>query len=107
MNGPKQMTRPNRAAPAKTQQSYGKVKGNHVYAEQAEDTLDVVLGEFLVHSFLATVLFDSGASHSFVASYFVETHDIPAVALKKPLITRSPGGHIPCHLGVLNCHTRF
>jgi hypothetical protein len=58
------------------------VKVNHVYAEQAEDTLDVVLGEFLVHSFLAIVLFDSGASHSFVASYFVETHDIPTVALK-------------------------
>jgi hypothetical protein len=32
----------------------------------------------------------------------VETHDIPTVALKKSLITRSLGGHIPCHLGVIN-----
>jgi hypothetical protein len=32
----------------------------------------------------------------------VETHDIPTVALKKPLLTKSPGGHIPYHLGVIN-----
>jgi hypothetical protein len=62
----------------------------------------VVLGEFLVQSFLATVLFDSGAFHSFISSYFVETHDIPTVDLKKPLLTKSPGGHIPCHLRVIN-----
>jgi hypothetical protein len=62
----------------------------------------VVLGEFLIQSFLATILFDSGASHSFISSYFVETHDIPTVALKKPLLTKSPRGHIPCHLGVIN-----
>jgi hypothetical protein len=73
-----------------------------VYTEEAEDAPGVILGEFLVQSFLATVLFDSGASHSFISSYFVETHDIPTVALKKPLITKSPGGHIPCHLGVIN-----
>jgi hypothetical protein len=57
---------------------------------------------YLVSSFLATVLFDSGASTSFIASYFVETHDIPTVALKKPLLTKSPGGHILCHLRVIN-----
>jgi hypothetical protein len=62
----------------------------------------VVLGEFLVQSFLATILFDSGAFHSFISSYFVKTHDIPTVALKKPLLTKSSGGHIPCHLGVFN-----
>jgi hypothetical protein len=91
-----------RAAPDKTQQSYGKEKVNHVYAEQVEETPDVVLGEFLVHSFLATVLFDSRASHSFISSYFVESHDIPTTAVKNPLLTKSPGGHIPCHLGVIN-----
>jgi hypothetical protein len=102
VNGPKEMTGPARASPTKTQQSYDKAKVNHVSTEQAEDTPDVVLGEFLVHSFLAIVLFDSRASHSFISSYFVESHDIPTVALKKPVLTKSPGGHIPCHLGVIN-----
>ena len=62
----------------------------------------MILGEFLVQSALASVLFDSGASHSFISSHFVKKHDIPTIALKRPLMTRSPGGHIPCHLGVLN-----
>jgi hypothetical protein len=70
------------AAPVKTQQSYGKAKVSYVYAEQVEDTPDLVLGEFLVQSFLATILFDSRTSHSFISSYFAETHDIPTVALK-------------------------
>jgi hypothetical protein len=102
VNGPKQMTGPARATPANTQRSYGKAKVNHVYAKQAEDTPDMVLGEFLVQSFLATILLDFGASHSFISSYFVETHDISTVALKKSLLTKSPGCHIPCHLGVIN-----
>jgi hypothetical protein len=102
VNGSKQMTGPTCAAPTKTQQSYEKAKFNHVYAEQAEDTPDVVLGEFLVHSFLAIVFFYSGASHSFISTYFVESHDIPTVALKKPFLTKSTGGPIPCHLGVSN-----
>jgi hypothetical protein len=67
-----------------------------VYAEEAEDAPRVVLGEFLVQSFLATILFYSGVYHSFISSHFIETHDIPTVALKRPLITKSPGGHISC-----------
>jgi hypothetical protein len=89
-------------APAKTQPSFGRAKVNHVCAEEVEDAPGVVLGEFLVQSFLATILFDSGASHSFISPHFIETHDIPTVALKRPLITKSPRGHIPCHLGVIN-----
>jgi hypothetical protein len=96
------MTGITRGAPVKTQPSFQKAKVNHVYAKEAEDAPRVVLGEFLAQSFLATILFSSGASHSFISSYFVETHDIPTVALKRPLITKSPGGHIPCHLGVIN-----
>jgi hypothetical protein len=102
INGLNQMTGITRGAPTKTQPSFGKAKVNHVYAEEAEDTPGVVLSEFLVQSFLATILFDSGASHSFISSHFVETHDTPIVALKRPLITKSPGGHILCHLGVIN-----
>jgi len=59
----------------------------------------VVLGEFLVNSTFATVLFDSGASHSFVASRFVAQHKIPTVLLKSPLVTHSPGASIKCFLG--------
>jgi hypothetical protein len=96
------MTGITRGAPAKTQPSFGRAKISHVYAEEAEDAPGVVLSEFLVQSFLATILFDSGAFHSFISSHFVETHDIPTMVLKRPLIIKSPGGHILCHLGVIN-----
>jgi hypothetical protein len=62
----------------------------------------VVLGEFLVNSVLATILFDSRASHSFISSSFVEEHKIPTVLLKLPLITRTPRFEIKCHLGCSN-----
>jgi len=48
-----------------------------VTAEQAQDASGVVLGTFLVNSKPATVLFDSGASHSFITEQFVAKHDIP------------------------------
>jgi hypothetical protein len=60
-----------------------------------------VLGEYLVSSALATMLFDSGASHLSISSSFVEKHKIPTVLLKTPLITRTPGGDIKCQLGCL------
>jgi hypothetical protein len=44
---------------------------NHVTAEQAQDAPSVVLGTFLVNSVPAKVLFDSGASHSFITEEFV------------------------------------
>jgi hypothetical protein len=100
--GPRQPTRANRTAPAKSQQSFGKAKVNQVYVEEAEEAPGVIFGEFLVNSVLASVPFDSRASHSFISSHFVEKNDIPTIALKRPLMTHSLGGHIPCHLGVID-----
>jgi hypothetical protein len=81
------------------QQSYGRDRVNHIKAQEAQEAQGVVLGEFLVSSFLATILFDSGVSHSFISSSFVEKHSIPTVLLKAPLITQMPGGDIKCQLG--------
>jgi hypothetical protein len=81
------------------QQSYGRARVNHINAQEAQEAQGVVLSEFLVSSVLATILFDSGASHSFISSSFVEKHSIPIVLLKAPLLTRTPGGDIKCQLG--------
>jgi hypothetical protein len=37
----------------------------------------VALGTFLVESHFANVLFDTGATHSFVTISWVETHNVP------------------------------
>src|SRR5207237_2815228 len=63
-----------------------------------EETPEVFLSKFPVNSAPATVLFDSGASHSFISSKFAANHGIPTVFLKKPLLTQSPGGSIRCLL---------
>jgi hypothetical protein len=42
------------------QQSFGRARVNHINTQEAQDTQGVVLGEFLVSSVLATILFDSG-----------------------------------------------
>jgi len=43
----------------------------------------VTAGKFLVNQCDALVLFDSGASHSFVSSDFVSKHNVKAVTLDK------------------------
>jgi hypothetical protein len=84
------------------QQTYSRARVNHIHAQDAQTASGVVLGEFLVNSVLATILFDSGASHSFISSSFTEKHKIPIVLLKLPLITQTLGSDIKYHLGCLN-----
>ena len=40
---------------------------NHVNVEEVEEQLDAVIGKFLVNSFTTLVLFDTGASHSYIS----------------------------------------
>jgi hypothetical protein len=63
-----------------------------VTTESVPEDVDVVYGMFLINSIPASVLFDSGASHSFITKSFVEKHNIPNYPLKKKLLIRSPGG---------------
>jgi hypothetical protein len=60
--------------------------------ESVPEDIDVVYGMFLINSIPASVLFDSGASHSFITESFMEKHNIPKYPLKKMLHISSPGG---------------
>ena len=71
---------------------------NHVDAQEAQQAPGVVLSEFLVEFTPAVVLFDSVASHSFIATSFVEKHGIPTASLEIPLVTRTLGSDLLCHL---------
>jgi hypothetical protein len=53
---------------------------------------DIVYGMFLINSIPASVLFDSGASHSFITESFMKKHNIPKHPLKKMLHISSLGG---------------
>jgi hypothetical protein len=103
VNGPKNTPAPaSKALSSNSQQSktqyQGRARVNHVDAQEAQQAPGVVLGEFLVEFTPATVPFDSGASHSFIATNFVEKHGIPSTHLEIPLVTRTPGSDLLCQL---------
>jgi hypothetical protein len=65
-----------------------------VTTEEAQQAQDMVLGMFLAISHPATVLFDSGASHSFISSSFVVRHQLPITITKQTMLVSSPGGEM-------------
>jgi predicted aspartyl protease len=65
-----------------------------VTTEQAQDAPGIVLDTFPVNSVPATVLFDYGASHSFITEQFVARHDIPMSSMKTHLLISSPNGEM-------------
>jgi hypothetical protein len=67
---------------------------NHVTTEEAQQAQDVVLGMFLASSHSAIVLFDSGASHSFISSSFVVKHHLSITIMKQTMLVSSPGGEM-------------
>jgi hypothetical protein len=66
-----------------------------VTTEEAQHAQDVVLGMFFVRSHPAIVLFDSGASHSFISSSsFVVKYHLPITIMKQTMLVSSPGGEM-------------
>jgi hypothetical protein len=65
-----------------------------VTCQEAQQAQDVVLGMFLTSSHPATILFDSGASHSFISSSFVVKHNLPIATMKHTMLVGSPGGEM-------------
>jgi hypothetical protein len=65
---------------------------NHVAVEDALESPDIIIGMILVNDNNAIVLFDFGASHSFIATSFVQKHNLPLSMLKNQMIVSSPGG---------------
>ena len=67
---------------------------NHVTAESAAEAPNVVIGTFMVNSHPAIVLFDTGATHSFITKSFAEKHGIPVSCMRTAMVVTSPGGQI-------------
>jgi hypothetical protein len=67
---------------------------NHLEAKAIHDPQDMAVGMFPVESYLAKVLFDTGATHSFVFASWVESHNIPIEPMIPPLRVNSVGGKV-------------
>ena len=73
-------------------------KVNHVTAESVAESLNMVIGTSMVNSYPATMLFDTGATHSFIAQSFVKHHGIRTSTLKRCMLVSSPGGQWRSHI---------
>jgi hypothetical protein len=88
-------TRGANSIPVAARQNFVRGKVNHVAVEEAQEAPDVVIGTFSVNDLSAVVLFDSGASHSFISTAYVEKHSLPMALLRSQMIVSSPGGDMP------------
>jgi hypothetical protein len=82
-----------------TNSSIGKnfKKTGRVYYTQVATTPEgepVMLGTFLVANHPAVILFDSGASHTFISKAFVEKYCILCTESREGFVIHSPGGQI-------------
>jgi hypothetical protein len=66
-----------------------------VAVEEAQEAPDVVLGMFLINDTSTVVLFDSGASHSFIFAAYIGKHNLPLALLKCQMVVSSLGGDMP------------
>ena len=77
---------------------------NHVNVEEVEEQPDAVIGKFLVKSFTALVLFDTGASDSYISRGFVDKYNLPTKVLRTPMLVSSPGAEYMVAKDVFKCH---
>jgi hypothetical protein len=88
-------TRGANSVPVAAKQNYARGRVNHVAMEEAQEAPDVVIDMFLVNDTSIVVLFDSGASHSFISTAYVGKHNLPLALLRYQMIVSSPRGDMP------------
>jgi hypothetical protein len=71
---------------------------NHVTSKNAMEAPKVVLGKMEVEGAPAIVLFDSGATYSYVTSKFMQQQSLPTERRGRSMITSSPLGDVSCTL---------
>jgi hypothetical protein len=59
---------------------------NQVSAEATSDGADIAIGMFYINSIPAAILFDSGATHSFISARYATTNELSLQTMQNPLI---------------------
>jgi hypothetical protein len=67
---------------------------NQVSADATAEGADIALGMFYINAIPSTILFDSGATHSFMSARYANTNELPLRNMKTPMIVITPKGTI-------------
>jgi hypothetical protein len=89
----------NSGTPAQNKQQtpgkgYSIASVNQVSADATPDGADIALGMFYIYAIPATILFDYGATHSFMSARYANTNEIPLQNMKTPMLVITPKGHV-------------
>jgi hypothetical protein len=57
-----------------------------VAVEEAHEAPDVLIDMFLINDTSAIVMFDSGASHSFISTVYIGKHNLPLALIRCQMI---------------------
>jgi hypothetical protein len=71
-------------------------------AKAVQETPVMIVGMFPVDSHIAYVLFDTGATQSFITASWVETHNPPITTMSTPIKIDSTGGRVRADSVCLN-----
>jgi hypothetical protein len=83
-SAPAKQNAPHPGAGNRSQPRYNHVRLNHLEAEAVQETPGMIVGMFSVDSHIAEVLFDTRATHSFIAASWVEAHNLPITTMSTP-----------------------
>jgi hypothetical protein len=73
---------------------YSIARVNQVSADATPDGADIALGMFYINAIPATILFDSGATHSFMSARYANTNELPLKIMKTLMIVITPKGPV-------------
>ena len=82
--------------PAQTPRTADHSRLNHMTEEEAHDAPEVVTSMYLINGATALVLFDSGATSSYVSTKFVSQNSLPMTIRSRLIVTSSPLGDLRC-----------
>jgi hypothetical protein len=86
----------------RVQTRYNHGRLNHLEVEAVQETPGMIVGMFPVDSHIAEVLFDIGATHSFITASWAEAHNLPTTTLSTPIQIDSAGGKVRADSVCLN-----
>jgi hypothetical protein len=67
---------------------------NQVSAEATADGANIAIGMVYINSIPISILFDNGATHSFISARYATTNELPLQTMQKPLIVITPKGPV-------------
>jgi predicted aspartyl protease len=73
---------------------FGIARVNQVSVKATADGADIAIGMFYINSILAAILFDSGATHSFISARYATTNELPLQTIQNPMVVITPKGPV-------------